>query len=147
MVNKSETGKTIPGVEGLETKKQHPENYADILKYGLHSQKIINRQTCETITNNIKTPSGKDMSVERTRDYIIKDLSLKEFFGDPNNNITHDFIKAQFEYKKKQYKDLKLIEDMNYLIRKTKNMCVESNIELKISDIITEIQLNIKTTA
>lgn len=57
------------------------------------------------------------MGIERVKEYIIKDLTLEEIFGESNNNMTHDYINSMFGYKKKQYIGLNLINDMDYEIK------------------------------
>ncbi|OEC87890.1 MULTISPECIES: hypothetical protein [Methanobacterium] len=146
LVNASETGKIIPGVIGQGTKESLPDIYDTILENGLHSQKIINRRLGQVITNNIMTPTGRDMAIERVKDYIVGDLALRDIFGDPNINATYDFIRSMFEVRKQKYTDLRLISDMKYEITACDTKCVKAELELFIPDVITEIRLFVKVT-
>lgn len=146
LVNASETGKIIPGVNGLNTKEQFPTLYESILDSGLHSQKVINRRLGQVITNNIMTPTGRDIAIERVKDYIVGDLALRDIFGDPNIKPTYDYIKGMFKSRKQKYTDLKLITDMVYEITACDLKCVKAELELFIPDIITQIRLFVKVT-
>lgn len=146
MVNKSETGKTIPGVVGGNTKEEYPETFGDILEKGLHSQKIYNRRLKEVRVNNIRTPTGRDMSIERTKDFIVGDLALRDIYGDPNTKPTREGIGGMFFHKSEEYKRLGLIKDMKYEITACDDKCVKAELELFIPDIITEVRLFVKVT-
>lgn len=146
MVNKSETGKTIPGVIGGNTKEEYPTIFGDILEKGLHSQKIYNRRLKEVRVNNIRTPTGKDMSIERTKDFIVGDLALRDIYGDPNSKPTREGIGGMFFHKSEEYKRLGLIDDMKYDITACNDKCVKAELELFIPDIITEVRLFVKVT-
>jgi hypothetical protein len=146
LVNASETGKIIPGVNGLNTKEEFATLYEIILDNGLHSQKVINRRLGQVITNNIKTPSGRDMAIERTKDYIVGDLALRDIFGNPNITATYDYIKGLFKSRKQKYMELGLISDMKYEITEASTTCVKAELELFIPDIITEVRLFVKVT-
>ena len=146
LVNVSETGKIIPGVTGLNTKEAFPDLYGAILDWGLHSMKVINRRLGLVITNNIKTPTGRDMALERIKDYIVGDLALRDIFGNPNIKPTYDYIKGMFKSRKQKYTDLGLIIDMKYDITACDLKCVKAELELFIPDIITAIKLFVKVT-
>lgn len=146
LVNASETGKIIPGIIGVATKEEYPTIYGDILDNGLHSQKIINRRLGQLITNNIITPTGRDMAIERVKDYIVGDLALRDIFSKPTINASYDFVKSMFRVRKQRYLELGLIEDMNYEITACDTKCVKAELELFIPDIITEVRLFVKVT-
>lgn len=146
MVNESETGKTINNVIGVGTKDEYPALYQDILENGLHSQKIYNRRLKEVRVNNIKTPTGKDMAIERIKDFIVGDLALRDIYGDPNTKPTREGIGGMFSYKKDEYVRLGLIENMDYDITACNNKCVKAELELFIPEVITEVRLFVKVT-
>lgn len=146
MVNESETGKTINNVIGVGTKDEYPALYQDILENGLHSQKIYNRRLKEVRVNNIKTPTGKDMAIERIKDFIVGDLALRDIYGDPNTKPTREGIGGMFSYKKDEYVRLGLIEDMDYDITACNDKCVKAELELFIPEVITEVRLFVKVT-
>lgn len=146
LVNISETGTIIPGVSGLNTKEALSNIYETILECGLHSQKVINRRLGQVITNNVMTPTGRDMAIERTKDYIVADLALRDIFGNPNITATYDYVKGLFKGKKQAYTDLGLINDMNYEITECSSRCVKAELDLDIPDIIDEIRLFVKVT-
>jgi len=146
LVNTSETGKIIPGVTGVATKEEFSTLYEDILSGGLHSQKIINRRLGQLITNNIMTPTGRDMALERVKDYIVGDLALRDIFSKPNITATYDYIKGMFAVRKQRYQDLGLIHDMNYVITSCDTKCVKAELDLSIPDIITQVKLFVKVT-
>lgn len=146
LVNASETGKIIPGVNGLNTKEVFPDTYETILDNGLQSQKLINRRLGQVITNNIMTPTGRDMAIDRIKDYIVGDLALRDIFSKPNSNPTYEYIKGMFKSRAQQYKDLSLITDMNYNITECNSKCVKAELELFIPDIIAEVKLFVQVT-
>lgn len=146
LVNVSETGKIIPGVIGLNTKEALSTIYESILKCGLHSQKVINRRLGQVITNNVMTPTGRDMAIERTKDYIVVDLALRDIFGNPNINPTYDYIRGMFKGRRQAYLDLSLINNMTYEITECSSRCVKAELDLDIPDIIDEVRLFVKVT-
>lgn len=146
LVNQSETGKIIPGVVGLSTREVFPSVYESILANGLQSQRVINRRLGQLITNNIKTPTGRDLAIERTKDYIVGDLALRDIFSKPNSNPTYDYIKGSFEARKQNYIDLGLIDDMKYEITQCNSKCVKAELDLFVPDIISEIRVYVKVT-
>jgi len=146
LVNKSETGKIIPRVTGAGTKEEYPTIYEDILENGLHSQKISNRRLGQVITNSIMTPTGRDMAIERVKDYIVGDLALRDIFSKPNVKPSFDFVKSMFRVRKQRYLELDLITDMNYEITACDTKCVKAELELFIPDIITQVKLFVKVT-
>lgn len=146
LVNASETGKIIPGVSGLNTKEALPDLYEAILDGGLHSMKIINRRLGQVITNNIMTPTGRDMAIERIKNYIVGDLALRDIFGNPDITPSFDFIKGMFKGRKQKYTDLSLITDMIYEITECSTKCVKAELELFIPDVLVEVRLFVKVT-
>lgn len=146
MVNQSETGKQIPEVIGTGTKEEYPECYERILKKGLHSQKIYNRRLKEIRVNSIRCCNGYDMAINRTKDFIVGDLALRDIYGNPNSSPSYEFIKGMFELKKTEYVEMGLIDDMKYDITECNTKCVKAEIELFIPDILVEVKLFVKVT-
>ena len=142
-VNKSETGKVYEELIGVDSKSQYPTYWEDLLDNGLHTQKYRNRRLkiIECIRN--WTPNGRDMKVERTKNYMIKKLSFEDVFGEDTVDITKSYVTGLFEYEKKLAKEAGLITDMTYDITYCSSKCVKANLELIIPDIVTQVKLNV----
>lgn len=149
-VNKSETGKLYEDLQGQDTKSLYPVSttsgvidWENLVDAGLHTTKYRNRrlQTIQCINN--MTPTGRDMKIERVKNYMVKTLSFVDVFGEDNNAPTLSYIKGLFEYEKKLAIDNNYLTDMDYEITHCNASCVKANLMLEIPDVIRTVKLNV----
>ena len=146
-VNKSETAKVYEGIIGENSKDTHPLTatitWRKLLADGFHTTKYSNRrlQTIQCLSN--VTPADYDMKIERVKNYMIKRLTLKDFLGDDNNQVTRNSIKGKFQYEKDLAIKSGYLVDMEYNLVTVTTDKVKANLKLYIPDIIRVIELDV----
>lgn len=145
--NKSETAKVYDELMGENSKDKFPTtediDWQDLLANGFHTTKYKNRrlQTIQCLSNI--TPADYDMKIERVKNYMIKRLTLEDWLGDDNNNVTRDSIKGKFEAEKQLAIQNKFLVDMEYTLVNLETDKVKANLKLYIPDIIRVLRLDV----
>jgi len=145
--NKSETAKVYDELMGENSKDKFPTtediDWQDLLDNGFHTTKYKNRrlQTIQCLSNI--TPADYDMKIERVKNYMIKRLTLEDWLGDDNNNVTRDSIKGKFEAEKQLAIQNKFLVDMEYNLVNLETDKVKANLKLYIPDIIRVLRLDV----
>lgn len=146
-VNKSETAKVYDGIIGANSKDKFPlsatPTWKKLLDNGFHTTKYKNRrlQTIQCLSNI--TPADYDMKIERVKNYMIKRLTLADYLGDDNNNVTRDSIKGKFEFERQLAMQNNYLVDMEYNFVNINTDKVQANLKLYIPDIIRVIKLDV----
>lgn len=147
-VGESLTAKVIPEVTGIKA--------ADVLTFGTGSDgailtglgyllfRLINATTNTYEAVNSANPNGLDVYMSRVRDYIVNEFALRDFLGEHNNTKTLELIKSECNRIYTKFKDLDLIEGMNFAVEKedadTVNVVINS---IQFAGVITEIDVYI----
>ena len=147
-VGNTMTYKTIEGVEGV-TPELNFETGGDgkaLLEAGIVTVKCVDRSTNRHIVVNSELPNGWDLYINRTRDYIVKEMALHQFLGDRNRQATLDEIKQELDRVRFMcVETLDLLEDIQYSVEKKSPNCVDVYIDsLVFAGLITEIDVYVK---
>ena len=145
-IGDSLTAKTITEITGINSADVETFNDGDdgaiLTGYGYLLFRLINATTNTYEAVNSANPNGVDLYVSRVRDAIVNDFALRTFLGDKSNNITIDLIKMECNRIATLYKDLTLIENMQYVVEKkdaeTVNVIINS---IEFAGVITEIDV------
>jgi len=146
-VNRSETAKIYEGLIGENSKDVYPMTanvtWKKLLDCGFHTTKYRNRRlgTIQCLSNI--TPADYDMKIERTKNFMIKRLTLADFLGEDNNSVTRNSIKGKFEYEKQLAIQNNYLVDMEYNLVNLATDKVQANLKLYIADIIRVIELDV----
>lgn len=146
-VNRSETAKVYEGLIGENSKDVYPMTanvtWKKLLDCGFHTTKYRNRRlgTIQCLSNI--TPADYDMKIERTKNFMIKRLTLADFLGEDNNSVTRNSIKGKFEYEKQLAIQNNYLVDMEYNLVNLATDKVQANLKLYIADIIRVIELDV----
>ena len=149
-VNKSETGKIYKNLQGLDSKRLFPISdttgiidWENLLDAGLHTTKYHNRRLSIVKCINNMTPVGWDMKVERVKNFIVKQLSFDEVFGEDNNEPTIDYVKGLFEYEKELLLKNNYITDMTYEITHCSSDCIRAKLHLVIPEVVRHVRVDV----
>lgn len=147
-VGNTMTYKSIKNVTGVSPELSF-ENGGDgktLLEAGILTVKCANRSEGTYIVMNSELPNGLDLYINRTRDYIVKEMSLHQFLGEKNREATLDEIKQELDRIKEMcVNTLDLLEDINYTVQKKDVNCVDIYIDsLVFAGLITEIDVYVK---
>ena len=144
-VRNTMTMKTLPNVTGVtpELSFETGGSGKALLEAGITTIKCANRNSNRYVVVNSEQPNGFDLYVNRVRDYVIKALSLHDFLGERNNELTLSLIKFEVERIKNECVDtLDLLKDIEYIVTKKNATCAEIHISKLLFDgIITEINV------
>ena len=142
------TYKTIEGVTAVspELSFETGGNGKALLEAGIITVRCADRNNQRYIVVNSEQPNGWDLYINRTRDYIVKQMSLHQFLGDKNRESTLNEIKQELDRVKHDCVDtLDLLEDINYTVAKKDVNCVDVYIDsLVFAGLITEIDVYVK---
>ena len=147
-VGNSMTMKTVPNVTGLnpELSFETGGNGKALLEQGYTTLKCQDRGNGNYVVVNSEQPNGYDLYVNRTRDFVIKEMALHQFLGERNRTATLDEIKHEVDRVKEEcVTTLDLLEDINYEVVKKDANCVDIYIDsLVFAGIITTIDVYVK---
>lgn len=146
-VGNSMTMKDVPKVNGVspELSFENGGLGLDLLESGVTTFRCLDRTNNRYIVVNSEQPNGYDLYINRTRDFVVKEMSLHQFLGDRNRTKSLNEIKQELDrVKDRCVNTLDLLEDIEYDVVKKSAKCVDVNItKLLFADIITEIDVYI----
>lgn len=146
-VGNSMTMKVVPEVTGIEPELSFETGQpgATLLADGVTLFKCQDRANDKYVVVNSELPNGYDLYINRTRDFVVKEMSLHQFLGDKNRQATLNEIKQELDrVKDRCVNTLDLLEDIEYNVVKKSPSCVDINItKLLFAGIITEIDVYI----
>lgn len=146
-VGNSMTMKVVPQVTGIEPELSFEtgQSGANLLRDGVTLFKCQDRGNNKYVVVNSELPNGYDLYINRTRDFVVKELSLHQFLGERNREATLNEIKQEVDrVKERCVNTLDLLEDIEYTVEKKSPNCVDINItKLLFAGIITEIDVYI----
>ena len=139
------TMKTIPYVTAVSPELSFETGGAGktLLEAGITTVKCQDRNNGRYVVVNSELPNGYDLYVNRTRDYVVKEMSLHQFLGERNNETTINEIKHELDRVKAEcVKSLSLLTDIEFTVNRVNANTVEINIQRLLFDgIITEIDV------
>ena len=142
------TFKTIEGVTAVspELSFETGGNGKALLEAGIITVRCADRNNQRYIVVNSEQPNGWDLYINRTRDYIVKEMSLHQFLGEKNREATLDEIRQELDRVKEMcVNTLDLLEDINFTVSKKSVNCVDVYIDsLVFAGLITEIDVYVK---
>lgn len=143
-INRSMTMKQIPFIKSLGkeyTFAEDDDGYK-LVEAGITVFKCLDRQNNKYVVVKSALPSGYDLAIERSLNYILRQFQLEEFLGDPSTDATLDSIKGEIETQKyRMINDLRICETIDYEIIKSSATCIDINIKVGFAGIIDEIQV------
>ena len=146
-VGNSMTMKVVPNVTGVEPELsfENGSNGLSLLESGVTTFRCQDRGNNKYIVVNSEQPNGYDLYINRTRDFVVKEMSLHQFLGDRNRKSSLNEIKQELDrVKERCVNTLDLLEDIEYEVEKKSPNCVDVNItKLLFAGIITEIDVYI----
>ena len=139
------TMKTLPGVTAVSPELSFETGGAGkaLLEAGITTVRCANRNAGRYIVVNSEQPNGLDLYVNRGRDYVIKALSLHQFLGERNRDLTLNDIKFEVNRVKSEViNTYDIVKDIEYEVNKKDADTVEVHITKLVFDgIITEIDV------
>ena len=146
-VGNSMTMKDVPKVTGVSPELSFENGGAGLsaLESGITVFRCKDRANNSYVVVNSEQPNGYDLYINRTRDFVVKEMSLHQFLGDRNRTKSLNEIKQELDrVKDRCVNTLDLLEDIQYDVVKKSAKCVDVNItKLLFADIITEIDVYI----
>lgn len=146
-VGNSMTMKIVPEVEAIDPEYSFEQGGTGLtlLTDGFTLLKCQNRGNNEYVVINSEQPNGFDLYINRTRDFVVKEMTLHKFLGERNRTATLNEIKQELDrVKERCVNTLDLLEDIEYNVEKKNTHCVDINInKLLFAGIITEIDVYI----
>lgn len=146
-VGNSMTMKYVPQVTGVtpELSFENGGNGLSLLEAGVTTFRCLDRGNNRYVVVNSEQPNGLDLYINRTRDFVVKEMSLHQFLGDRNRKASLNEIKQELDrVKERCVNTLDLLEDIEYNVEKKSPKCVDINItKLLFAGIITEINVYI----
>lgn len=146
-VGNSMTMKYVPKVNGVtpELSFENGGNGLAYLEDGITTFRCLDRGNNRFVVVNSEQPNGLDLYINRTRDFVVKEMSLHQFLGDRNRQASLNEIKQEIDRVKDRCVNvLDLLADIEYDVVKKSPKCVDVNItKLLFDDIITEIDVYI----
>lgn len=147
-VGNTMTYKTVEGVTGVtpELSFETGGDGKSLLEAGITTVKVASRTDQRYIVVNSEQPNGLDLYINRTRDFIVKEMALHQFLGDRNREATLNEIKQELDRVRNMcVNTLDLLEDIQYSVEKKSANCVDVYIDsLVFAGIITEIDVYVK---
>lgn len=143
-INESLTAKEIDGIDGLQDTYTFGagSDGAELTGVGYLLFRLINASNNIYEAVNSANNNGLDLYISRGRDVIVREFALRQFLGDKSNNITLEMIKMECNRIYSRFKDLGLIEGMNFAVQKKSADCVDVIINtIQFAGIITEIDV------
>ena len=139
------TMKTLPGVTAVSPELSFETGGAGkaLLEAGITTVRCANRNAGRYIVVNSEQPNGLDLYVNRGRDYVIKALSLHQFLGERNRDLTLNDIKFEVNRVKSEViNTYDIVKDIEYSVEKKSADTVDIHITKLVFDgIITEIDV------
>ena len=143
-IDSSLTNQIIPNVSSVtpEYTTGNGDLGATLLSLNVPFIKCRNRRTGKYVCVNSAVPAGLDMSIYRTRDYILNILALESFLGQHTNAETVEGITNVVDNVKEQCIDLGYIDDMTYTVEKVNSSTIDVNItQMVFSGVLTKLNI------
>jgi len=142
------TMKALTGVTGVTPELSFETGGAGkaLLEAGIMTVKCQDRTNGRYIVVNSEQPNGLDLYINRVRDYVVKQMSLHQFLGERNREITLNAVKQELDRVKNQcVNTLDLCEDINYTVAKESSSCIGITIDsILFAGIITRINVYVR---
>lgn len=146
-VGNSMTMKIAPEVEAINPEYSFEQGGTglSLLTDGFTLLKCQDRANKEYVVVNSEQPNGFDLYINRTRDFVVKEMMLHKFLGERNRTATLNEIKQELDrVKEKCVNTLDLLEDIEYGVEKKNAKCVDVNIiRLLFAGIITDMNVHV----
>lgn len=144
-VGNTMTMKTVPNVTAVSPELSFETGGAgkSLLEAGITTIKCMDRGNGRYVVVNSEQPNGLDLYVNRVRDYVVKVMSLHQFLGERNNEVTLEEIKHEImRVKNECINGLDLLRDIEFDVEKKNSNTVDIHItKLLFDGIITEIDV------
>ena len=143
-VGESLTYQILPGVTGCtEYTTESGDIGAKLMELNVPIIKCRNRRLNQYICVNSMLPNGLDMSINRTRDYIINTLEAELLLGQSSSDLTLEGAQMIVEAVRKECVDtLKICKDIQYSISKIDSTTVEILLTKLVFDgVITKVKV------
>lgn len=145
-INRSLTAKILDGVTGVSPlyNTEAGEIGAKLLELNIPFIDSRNPRLNKYICVNSKLPNGLDLSINRSRDYILSRLEVETQLGEQNGDLTMETLNSIVEsVREEAINTLQLCKDIKYHIERVSSECVDIVIDKIIFDgIITEIKIH-----
>lgn len=143
-INRSMTMKQIPFIKSLG--KEYSFSVDDdgykLVEAGITVFKCLDRQNNKYVVVKSLLPSGYDLAIERSLNFILRQFQLEQFLGDPSTDATLDSIKGELETQKyRMINDLRICENIEYEITKSSPTCIDINLKIGFAGIIDMIDV------
>ena len=143
-VANSLTAKTLNEVTGLGTEYTFKDEDlgATLVGLGYFVVRLINpmENTFECV--NSAGANGLDLYINRTRDYVVNDFALREFFGEHNDTPSKDAVKMECNNILKKFKDLGAVRTIRYAVQRVNSKTIKVVLNaIEFDDIITRIEM------
>lgn len=143
-VGESLTYQLLPGVTGCtEYTTETGDIGAKLMELNVPIIKCRNRRLNQYICVNSMLPNGLDMSINRTRDYIINTLEAELLLGKASSDLTLEGAQMIVENVRKEVvDDLSIVKDIIYTITKEDSKTIVITLNKLIFDgIITKVKV------
>ena len=145
-VNKSLTAKVLPNVSAVspEYTFESGDIGAKLMELNVPIAEIRNRRLQEVICVNSMMPNNLDMSVNRTRDYVLNHIEAELLLGESNSSDAEEVAQILVENVRNECVDtLKLLKDIEYHIERVSATEVDIVVDRLIFDgIITKVKIH-----
>lgn len=145
-ITESLTATVIPDITGLQDIYTFGESDdgKTLTGVGYLMFRLINATTNTYESVNGANNNGLSLYISRTRDYLVREFSLRTFLGDPSNDKTIALIKTECARIKNYFIGLELIQGMDYDVQEKDAETVEVIINsIQFAGQITEIDVYI----
>lgn len=145
-ISESLTATVVPDITGLQDIYTfgEGEDGKTLTGAGYLMFRLINATTNTYETVNGANNNSLNLYINRVRDYLVREFSLRTFLGDVSNDKTIALIKTECARIKNYFISLELIEGMDYDVQEIDAETVEVIINsIQFAGVITEIDVYI----
>lgn len=146
-LNKSLTNKVIRGISSIENELQFSGETQDGYRYmntGVTVLRAFNRRNGEFGVLRSTCPSGYDLAIERSADYMTRQFQLNDYLGESSNVITLDAIAGEINSRMFTFiNTLNLCNDIEASILKIDHHTVQIDLKYIFDGIIDYIKVYI----
>lgn len=146
-LNKSLTNKVIKGIYSIENELQFSGENQDGHRYmnaGVTVLRAFNRRNGEFGVLRSTCPSGYDLAIERSADYMTRQFQLNDYLGESSNVITLDAIAGEINSRMYTFiNTLNLCNDIEASILKLDHHTVQIDLKYIFDGIIDYIKVYI----
>ncbi len=146
-LNKSLTNKIIRGISSIENELQFSGETQDGYRYmnaGVTVLRAFNRRNGEFGVLRSTCPSGYDLAIERSADYMTRQFQLNDYLGESSNVVTLDAIAGEINSRMFTFiNTLNLCNDIEASILKLDHHTVQIDLKYIFDGIIDYIKVYI----